>query len=112
MELDYIEIGRNVCRYRQDRGWKQRQLAERAYVSEQHISHIETAQTKLSLATLVSICSALEVDPNTILGYTRIDQRKTDLSPKLESALRDMVTSEKGLEVCANVLKALQACAI
>lgn len=68
MELDYQEIGRNIRRFRQGLGMKQKDLAELIHVSDQHISHIENAYTKLSLVTLVAISNALKVDCNTLLG--------------------------------------------
>lgn len=66
MELDYQEIGRNVRNYRMKKGLNQRELAELVNVSDQHISHIENAHTKLGLPTLVAIANALETDCNSL----------------------------------------------
>lgn len=41
MDLDYQEIGRNIRRFRQAKGLKQKELAELIQVSDQHVSHIE-----------------------------------------------------------------------
>ena len=107
MELDYREIGQNIRRYRQSLGMKQKDLAELIHVSDQHISHIENAHTKLSLGTLVAISNALEVDCNTLLGSTlarakdtadrqkllhlteRMDEKKLGLAIELCRALKD-----------------------
>ena len=43
MDLDYQEIGRNIRRFRQAKGLKQKELAELIQVSDQHVSHIENA---------------------------------------------------------------------
>lgn len=45
MELDYKEIGRNIRRCRKAKGWKQKTLAEKVGLTDQHISHIENAHT-------------------------------------------------------------------
>ena len=42
MDLDYKEIGRNIRRYRKSCKLKQKDLAEKVNLTEQHISHIET----------------------------------------------------------------------
>lgn len=55
MELDYKEIGRNIRHYRLEKGLKQKELAEKIHVSDQHMSHIENAATQLSLPTLIPI---------------------------------------------------------
>lgn len=70
IELEYKEIGQNIRKFRQAKGMKQKELAERINMSEQHISHIESAHTKLSLPTLVAIANVLEVDCNSLLGNT------------------------------------------
>lgn len=68
MAVDYREIGRNIriCRIR--RGLKQKDLAERIHVTAQHISHIETGHSKLSLPVLIDIANVLETDLNELLG--------------------------------------------
>ena len=69
MELDYQEIGRNVRNYRMKKGLNQRELAELVNVSDQHISHIENAHTKLGLPTLVAIANALETEKQIVTLY-------------------------------------------
>lgn len=70
MELNYIEIGLNIRKYRQARGLKLKELAKLTGISKQHISRIENSRTKLSLVTLVAIANALHVDCTTLLGST------------------------------------------
>lgn len=52
MILDYEEIGRNIRKYRIALKLKQKDLAEKINMMEQHVSHIENATPKLSLPTL------------------------------------------------------------
>lgn len=64
INLDYKEIGHNIRRYRKSCKLKQKDLAEKVNLTEQHISHIENGSTKLSLPTLVAIANALSIDCN------------------------------------------------
>ena len=47
--MDYFEIGQKIRKYRKEKGLSQEQLAEKVNISVTHMSHIETANTKLSL---------------------------------------------------------------
>ena len=83
MDLDYQEIGRNIRRFRQAKGLKQKELAELIQVSDQHVSHIENAHTQVSLPTLVAIANALQTDCNTLLGATLTEARQSILHQQL-----------------------------
>lgn len=65
--MDYFEIGQRIRRIRKARGLSQEQLAEKVGISVTHMSHIETANTKLSLAVFVEIAQALEVQTDSLL---------------------------------------------
>ena len=102
MELDYSEIGRNVRFYRRQRSLTQKQLAEAVHVSDEHICHIETARTKLSLAAAVAIANALGVDCNALLGDTLTAARGAVLSRCLQDELSRLEPAklELALELC------------
>ncbi len=97
MDLDYREIGRNIRYYRLKKGMNQRELAERVHVSDQHISHIENAHTKLGLPTLVAIANALETDCNSLLGDSLTGSRKVILNRKLMTQIERMDSTKFGL---------------
>lgn len=65
--MDYYEIGQKIRKIRKARGLSQEQLAEMAGISATHMSHIETANTKLSLPVFVEIAEALEVRTDVLL---------------------------------------------
>lgn len=67
MKLDYKSIGKRIREERKKHAWSQEQLAEKADLSPVHLSHIETANTKLSLPALVSIANALKVSADALL---------------------------------------------
>ena len=65
--MDYYQIGQKIRKIRKARGLSQEQLAERVGISATHMSHIETANTKLSLSVFVDIAEALEVQTDALL---------------------------------------------
>lgn len=67
MELDYVLLGKRLRAIRKKKGLTQEQVAERAEISAQHYSGIETGSAKVSLPALVRLCNALETTPNEIL---------------------------------------------
>ena len=53
MSVDYKQIGKQIRKYRKARGLTQEELAGAVDISPTHMSHIETAGTKLSLPVLL-----------------------------------------------------------
>lgn len=66
--MNYYEIGQRIRKYRKAYGMSQEQLAEKVGISVTHMSHIETANTKLSLPVFVDIAHALEVQTDDLLS--------------------------------------------
>ena len=83
MKSDYQEIGRNIRRCRQRKALNQKELAELIHMSDQHISHIENAHTKLGLPTLVVIANVLEIDRNSLLGAILTGSKQEVLHQRL-----------------------------
>ena len=65
--MDYYEIGQRIRRIRKAKGISQEVLAEKVGISTTHMSHIETANTKLSLQVFISIAETLEVSTESLL---------------------------------------------
>lgn len=65
--IDYEDIGRQIRKFRTEQHLSQKDLSMMLEVESPHISHIENAQTKLSLPTFVSIANALEVTSDDLL---------------------------------------------
>lgn len=59
--MDYVGIGKRIRAQRYKLDLSQEELAEMAGISLVHMSHIETANTKLSLPVLVDLACALGV---------------------------------------------------
>lgn len=108
MEVDYKEIGRNIRHYRMAKGWKQKQLAEKISMTEQHISHIENAHTQLSLPTLVAIANALEIDCNTLLGKTLRGAEASVLRAEFDGLLAGIERNPKKMRLCVEICQLLK----
>lgn len=66
--MDYFRIGQKIRKFRKARGLSQENLAEMVDISVTHMSHIETGNTKLSLAVFADIVEVLGVRADDILG--------------------------------------------
>lgn len=65
--MDYVGIGKRIRTQRLKKDLSQEELAEMAGISLVHMSHIETANTKLSLPVFVDIAEALDVQTDALL---------------------------------------------
>ena len=65
--MDYYMIGQRIRKIRKAQGLSQDELASKIGISTTHMSHIETGNTKLSLAVLVDIATVLEVRTDDLL---------------------------------------------
>lgn len=59
-------FGRNIKRIRSRKGLSQEKLAERINKSSHFVSLIERGETGISFSTIIDICTALDVDANSI----------------------------------------------
>ncbi len=66
-ELDYIKLGMRIRQVRKVRGWSQDVLAKKCGISMSFLGHIERGTRIMSLETLVSVCSALDVGADELL---------------------------------------------
>ena len=83
--MDYYQIGQRVRRFRRAQGLSQEALAERAGISVTHMSHIETGNTKLSLAVFAALAEGLGVAADELL-WDAPESRTASLS-QLEEVL-------------------------
>ena len=85
--MDYFEIGQRIRTIRKARGLSQEQLAEMIGISTTHMSHIETANTKLSLPVFVDIAEVLEVQADELL-YDSPRESTTGITEEITEILR------------------------
>lgn len=63
----FRQIGLKIAYYRKRKALKQMEVAERAGISCSYLSKIETGKVRYSLAVLMQIARALEIDPGRLL---------------------------------------------
>ena len=108
-ELDYKMIGQRIRAERNKKGWHQAELAFRAGMTSAHLSHIETAQTKLALPTIVKIANALSVSVDELLCDS-MEQVKVVYDKKIAEELEDCDPAELQafLEIIQSTKKVLR----
>lgn len=65
--IDYTEIGRKIRQARQSHSYSQEQLAELCGISTAFLGHIERGTRSMSLETLISICTVLNISSDYLL---------------------------------------------
>ena len=60
-------IGQNISEYRKELNLTQEQLAERAGISQQFLSRLERGIAVPSVATIMSLCDAMDLEANNLL---------------------------------------------
>ncbi|MEE0777179.1 MAG: helix-turn-helix transcriptional regulator [Bacillota bacterium] len=94
MSIDYSLIGKRIAKVRKSRGYTQDNLAERANLSNNYISHIEKSHSIPSLETFVNLCEALEVTPDEIL-LGSVKESETYLNSEIDNKLSGCSPYEK-----------------
>ena len=103
--MDYYIIGQRIRKFRKAHSFSQEELAEKIGISTTHMSHIETGNTKLSLAVLVKIALALEVNTDDILFDQNI-VNKSSLTDQIMKVLESCTPQE--LVIIYDIIKATQ----
>lgn len=67
MNIDYQSIGKRIKIARIHKDYSQESVANKVGISPKHMSNIETARTKPSLPTLISIANVLETTVDNFL---------------------------------------------
>lgn len=91
--MDYISMGRRIKDIRTKNKITQEKLAEKTGLSTAHISNIETAHTKASLASLVKIANALSASLDDILCDS-VENKMLSVSKNAVNGLGDCNMSE------------------
>lgn len=100
--MDYKKLGVRVKKVRNEKGLTQAKLAEIMGYSVQHISHVETGNTKLSVELLVELANTLEVSVDELLIDSLEHKKESSYIITIE------VYSDKEEQLISNVVKELQ----
>ena len=103
--MDYYVIGQKIRKIRKERGLSQEKLAEKVGISTTHMSHIETANTKMSLPTFAKLASVLEVRTDELLYDNRPENRSASIAYITE--LLDDCTIQQ-VQIIEDIVKAVK----
>ena len=101
--IDYTEIGHKIRQSRISHSYSQEQLAELTGISTAFLGHIERCTRAISLETLVSLCSVLNIS---------IDYLLLDEIPETDSEITALLSEVKSkgdiqYRKFVNIMKAL-----
>ena len=103
--MNYYEIGQRIRKYRKAYSMSQEQLSDMVAISATHMSHIETGNTKLSLAVLVKIADALSVQTDALI-YDAPKVNRTVMTDEISNILNSC--DPKELKIVTDVIKSLK----
>ena len=110
MKVDYVLLGERIKFWRQQKNLTQEQLAEKVGVTPGFISLIEIGKRRVSLESLLSICTEVEITLNELLVGNQIPQPSdyntefSELISKLDEADRQLMF-EITKAVCKTIKK-------
>jgi len=94
IQMDYKELGRRVRQQRTLNKLTQEELAEKSGISCSFVGHIERGEKKFSIGTLVALCNALCVSPNSLLQDSlsiEVLNQSVDVGEKNKALFEDMM---------------------
>lgn len=90
-------FGRNIKRIRSNKKLSQEKLAERINKSSHFVSLIERGETGISFSTIIDICTALDVDANSIFADIIQPSNNKDKSFKLNPVVNTFEDKDKAM---------------
>ena len=102
MAFDSTSIGKNIKLYRNKKGISQEELANSVFVSNIHISYVETGAKVPSLELLILIANALDVSADDLL-VDNLTHTSSSVGKELHAILQDCNPYQK--EMLIRVLK-------
>lgn len=94
MVIDYKKVGGRIAKRRKELGLKQYELCEMLDVNYKYISNLETGRSAPSLELIMSLCKALQTNPDYFLVGTEINH-STDKT--ITDKINNLSDDNKGL---------------
>ncbi len=88
LEIDYDKIGRRIRQARIEKGYSQADVGALIGCSNNHMSHVEVGQTKVSLSMLIKLGSVLEKDFDYFLMDTPYANCNTIIDDEIAKKLK------------------------
>ena len=96
-DIDYDKIGQRIKAARLEKKYSQADLGGSVGCSNNHISHIEVGQTKVSLPLLLKLASVLEKELDYFLLDTPYARRDSIIDNEIAMKLKKCVTIQNTL---------------
>ncbi|MCD8067340.1 MAG: helix-turn-helix domain-containing protein [Lachnospiraceae bacterium] len=107
MTIDYIMLGQRIGYLRRQKSLSQEELAERANLSREFISRVETGKMSFSIDALIEIANSLGVSADDIL-VDYLNHSASTADSELHQLLLDCTREEEYiLTQTINALKAI-----
>lgn len=92
-EIDYGKIGQRIKTARLEKGYSQADLGALVGCSNNHMSHVEIGQTKVSLAMLMKLAYVLEKSFDYFLLDTPYAKRENIIDSEIATKLKNCNTT-------------------
>lgn len=111
-EIDYLKIGQRIKAARQERKMSQEELGAQIGCSNNHVSHVEVGQTKISLPMLLKVSRVLDKDFDYFLSDTPYVRQSRIIDGEIADKLNQcnsatLVAASKMLDVLLEQQKLL-----
>ena len=73
-----VSIGTRISQLRQDRGWTQKELAEKVGIGSNHVSRIETGKMKPRRSTMKAIADVFEISLEDLEALAQVPDRNIE----------------------------------
>lgn len=87
-DIDYAKIGRRIKAARLEKGYSQADVGALVGCSNNHMSHVEVGQTKVSLTMLLKLSTVLEKDLDFFLLDTPYAKRDSIINKEIAEKLQ------------------------
>lgn len=94
MSVNFYFVGKRIKEEREKRSYTQAELSEKAEISAQYLSQVETAKKQVSLVALVRISNALGVNIDSLLRGNQVED-KQEYQSELYELMTDCSPFEK-----------------
>lgn len=113
-EIDYVRIGQRIRAARLEKGYSQADLGALVGCSNNHMSHVEVGQTKVSLPMLLKLSFVLEKDFDYFLLDTPYAKCSTIINTEIAEKLKQcnattLITVNKIIDILIEQQKILCA---
>ena len=94
MSVNFNFVGKRIKEERENRSYTQAELSEKAEISAQYLSQVETSKKQVSLVALVRISNALEANIDSLLRGNQVGD-KQEYQSELYELMEDCSPFEK-----------------